>query len=133
MPTHDDLQAHLDYWRPRICPEWRVAFLWEVPDCNARMEVTRATDYLDATIKVKPIEEWRVDPEEGGVERAAEATVVHEFVHCVLHDVEFSHAMVERHMHREAWLVQERAFIHDLERAVDRIAHALVSERHATT
>lgn len=131
VPTKADLKAHLDYWRTRLCPEWAVAFSWERPTIHpeCRMESSRASDYLAATIRVKPLSEWHVDPEEGGIDLAAEVTVVHELLHNVMHDVGHAHVGVEEHMHREAWRVQERVFRHCLERVVDRLAVALVYER----
>lgn len=123
----------LSYWQPRLAPEWTIGFNPdERPQTSkdARGELGRSSDYLLASLRVKPPGLWCLDSEDWSLPLEVETLVVHELGHCVMHDLQHTHRMIHPHFSREAWAVQESHFDHHLERTIERWSRVLVAQRY---
>jgi len=127
----------LERWRERLVPEWTVRLLWhENPadeeggkDVQARVDPSE--HYLSAVIALGP--RWKSGFTEGSrvrdldPEYELEVVLVHELLHLVLHDLSHVVESLEDLLGGPVYGRVSDEYVHNEERAIDRLARALVA------
>jgi hypothetical protein len=125
--TEAGLLKRVEFWRRRLCPEWRVAIMPDPPsDAPDRPFVAVVEDD-------RRISEIRVHFANGALELSREdldRVIVHELIHPLLNRV-LAHAGALRPFVGEVtWTIYEEGRNDDEEELVNRLAHVIVEAYH---
>jgi hypothetical protein len=132
--TEEQVLAFVVAWQHRLGLDlWRITVVFEsIEPSTITMQVHKCRDYERATIKVQPWVLTNSPPPEWLVgigcitDLDIEEAVVHELLHCCLDKLWNWPSLLGPETHVDALGTAVRAFDHDEESVVDKLAVALV-------